>query len=123
MYKQVGSCPKCGAPIYVPVQPAPGLLPEPSYTCLCRFTQVFAPARECQHCYCLYEGGSSDSVPHYRCCKCGDRRGAGYTISCEHPMTNSVTWPTLAGRVTVDVRGETGGNSLTTYNHKTWSAS
>lgn len=42
----------------------------------------------CEHCYCIDEdrfgwGGTTASVPHVTCCKCGDRRAlsGNYTLS------------------------------------------
>ena len=37
--------------------------------------------KECSHCYCQSQPGTTASYPHYTCCKCGDKIMGSYTTS------------------------------------------
>lgn len=64
MHAQCGSCPHCGAPIYLE-SPWWGITPPPPvYSCACRL-MVHSIMAGCQHCFCHQDTGGT------RCCKCG----------------------------------------------------
>jgi len=79
MYTVAGTCPKCGAPIYVPSNWNAVTPPPTEYTCSCRF----GPPPH-THCWCRQEIMPGDGdFPHAVCCKCGERQALGYSIKID----------------------------------------